>query len=123
LVAKGVLNKFALNYVEDERKNLTKKFPPKKEHSFADFNANFEITDDLLQKLVDAGVQEKVEYNEEQFLQSKNLIKLQLKALIVNDLWGINEYHQIMNEANESYLKAVEFLQNPELYNKALEKK
>ena len=123
LVAKGVINKFALNYIEDNRKELTKQFPSKKENSFTNFNVNFKITDDLLQKLIDKGTQEKVEFNEEQFLQSKDLIKIQLKALIANDLWGINEYYQVMNQVNNSFLKAVELLENPELYNSILSKR
>ncbi len=122
LVANGVINKFALSYVENNRKELTKKYPQKKESSFADFKANFEITDDLLQKLIDMGTQEKVEYNNEQFLQSKGLIKIQLKALISSDLWGMNEYYQVMNQLNDSYLKAVELMQNPDLYNNILKK-
>jgi carboxyl-terminal processing protease len=123
LVASGAMNKFALNYVENNRKELTKIYNPKKEGSFENFKANFQVTNDLLQKLIDAGTQEKVEYNEEQFLQSKALISLQLKAIIASDLWRMNEYHQIMNQANDSYLKAIEILQDQELYNRILGKK
>ena len=121
LAAKGAINKFALNYVENNRKELTKKYLPKKDGSFENFKANFELTDDLLQKLIDAGIQENVEYNEEQFSQSKDLIKVQLKSLIASDLWGMNEYYQIMNQVSDSYLKAVELLRDPKLYNKILE--
>ena len=123
LAAKGVINKSALNYVEDNRKEITKKYPLKKEDSFANFKAGFEITDDLIKKLIDAGTQEKVEYNEEQFLQSKDLITLQLKSLIASDIWRMNEYYQIMNQANDLYLKAIEILQDQKLYNQILEKK
>ena len=123
LVANGIVNKFALNYVEDNRKELTKKYPPKKENSFENFNTHFEITDNLLQKLIDKGTQEKIEYNEMEFLQSKDLIKIQLKALISNDMWGMNEYYRIMNQVNDPYMNAVEILQNMELYNKILENK
>ena len=122
LVAKGILYKFALEYVEQERKELQKKYPTKKEKSFADFNANFEITDEMLQKLIDAGTQEEVKYDEEQFLQSKDLIKLQFKARIASDIWGVNEFFQVINVVNDSFLKAVELLQNPEMYAKILEK-
>ena len=123
LAAKGVINKSALNYVENNRKEITKRYPVKKEGSFADFKANFDITEELLQKIIDAGTQEKVEYNEEQFLQSKNLIKIQLKSLIASDIWRMNEYYQIMNQTNDLYLKAVEILQDTELYNRILERK
>ncbi len=123
LVAKGIINKFILNYVEENRNALTKKFPSKKDNSFSNFNTTFNITDEVLQQLIDKGTQEKIEFNEEQFSQSKELIKIQLKALIASDLWGINEYYQVINQVNDSFLKAVELLQNPELYNKVLEKR
>jgi len=77
----------------------------------------------LLQQLVDKGTQEKITFNEEQFLQSKELIRIQIKALIASDLWGINEYYQVMNQVNDSFLKAVDLLKNPELYNRVLEKR
>jgi len=121
LIAKGVMNKFALNYVEANRKDIAKKYPKKKDNSFANFNADFQVTDDFLQKLVDAGTQEKVEYDEEQFLKSKHLLSVQLKAVIVSDIWGYNEYYQIMNQENELYQEAVRILQDPQLYNKILE--
>ena len=123
LVAKGIINKFILNYVEENRSTLTKNFPPKKDNSFTNFNADFNVTEEVLQQLVDKGTQEEVEFNEEQFLLSKDLIKIQLKALIASDLWGINEYYQVMNQVNDSFRKAIELLQNPELYNRVLEKK
>jgi carboxyl-terminal processing protease len=34
-----------------------------------------------------------------------------MKALIARDLWEMNEYFRIMNEKNESVMKAVELLQ------------
>jgi carboxyl-terminal processing protease len=121
LVAKGVINKFILNYTEKNRKELDKKYPVKKENSFDNFKTNFLITDDMLTEIVENGKQENIEYNDEEFLKSKDLIKMQLKALIARDHWDINEYYQIMNNANDSYLKAVEILQNPDLYTRNLE--
>ena len=123
LVARGVMNRFVLNYIENNRRELTRRYPPRRESSFENFRASFEVTDDLLQQLIDAGIQENIEFNEEQFLVSRDLIKLQIKALIASDLWKMNEYYQIMNQANDSYLKAIEILQNPEQYNRILGRK
>jgi carboxyl-terminal processing protease len=72
--------------------------------------------------LVEAGKAEKVDYNEEEFKKSKDLIALQLKAVIARDLWSVSEYYQIINQSNELYLKAVELLQSPEAYRNGFKK-
>ena len=76
----------------------------------------------MLQKLINAGTQEEIKYDEEQFLQSKNLIKLDYKARIAYDIWGTSAFHQIINAINDPYQKAIEILQNPEQYVKILER-
>ena len=70
--------------------------------------------------MTDAGEKEKVEFNEEQFTQSKPLIKKQLKAMIARDLWNTSEYYQIMNDENPIFLKGVEALRDKELYKKGM---
>lgn len=57
-----------------------------------------------------------------QFEKSKPLIKLQIKALIARNLWGMNEYYQIINDKNDALQKAVEIIENNEMYNKLIGK-
>ena len=120
LVAKGVVNKFILNYMENKRNSLLKDYPKDKKRSFKDFDEKFEISDDMLNELIVMGEKENVKHNEEEYNKSKELLKLQLKAIIARDLWDMNEYYQIMNKIDDSYLKALEILQKPEMYNKSL---
>jgi carboxyl-terminal processing protease len=121
LVAKGIINKFILNYTEDNRKELDRKYPVKKENSFDNFKVGFQITDAMLNEIIENGKKENIEYKEDEFLKSKDLIKMQLKALIARDHWDMNEYYQIMNNVNDPYLKAVEILQTPGMYNRSLQ--
>ena len=125
LAAKNVLNNFVLNYLDKNRSALEKKYntngnDKKKEAGFAQFKQMFQLTDADLKEVTDAGEKEKVEYNEEQFTQSKPLIKKQLKAMIARDLWNTNEYYQIMNDENPIFLKGVEALRDKELYKKGM---
>lgn len=125
LAAKNVLNNFVLNYLDKHRSALEKKYntngnEKKKEAGFAQFNQTFQLTDADLKEVTDAGEKEKVEFNEEQFTQSKPLIMKQLKAMIARDLWNTSEYYQIMNEENPIFLKGVEALRNKELYKKGM---
>lgn len=125
LAAKNVLNNFVLNYLDKNRSTLEKKYntngnDKKKEAGFAQFKQTFQLTDADLKEVTDAGEKEKVEYNEEQFTQSKPLIKKQLKAMIARDLWNTSEYYQIMNDENPIFLKGVEALRDKELYKKGM---
>ncbi len=127
LAAKNVLNNFVLNYLDKNRSTLEKKYnvnnAKKKEAGFAQYNQTFEISDQDLKEVTEAGEKEKVEFNEEQFKQSKALIKKQLKAMIARDLWNTNEYYQIMNDENPIFLKGLEALKNKDLYNKGMSTK
>lgn len=128
LAAKNVLNNFVLNYLDNNRSSLEKKYnvkgnEKKKEAGFTEFNRTFAISDNDLKEITDAGEKEKVEFDEEQFKQSKALIKKQVKAMIARDLWNTNEYYQIMNDENPIYLKGVEALKNKALYDRGMSSK
>jgi len=75
----------------------------------------------LLQQLIKEGEKEQIPYNEAQFNTSKELVKLQLKALIARDLWDVNAYYQIMDVENSSLQKAIEILETPGAYEKILQ--
>ena len=77
LVAKGVVIKTTMNFIEKNRKALLDKYK-----TFEKFNEKFEIDDQLLNYLREAADKEKIEFNEEQYNKALPLIKAQLKALI-----------------------------------------
>ena len=109
LVAKGIVSKFTMKYIENHRKELTGEYK-----NFEDFNKKFNISNDMLSALREMGDKEEVKFNEEQYQKSLPLIKTQLKALIARDLWDINEYFRVMNTTNESVQKALEILNSRE---------
>ena len=109
LVAKGIVSKFTMKYIENHRKELTSEYK-----NFEDFNKKFNISNDMLSTLREMGDKEEVKFNEEQYQKSLPLIKTQLKALIARDLWDINEYFRVMNTTNESVQKALEILNSGE---------
>jgi carboxyl-terminal processing protease len=73
-----------------------------------------------LEELKEVAGAEGIIFNEEQFNKSKELISLQLKALIARDLWSMNEYYRIMDAENESLQKAIQLLKTPGAYEKLL---
>ncbi|OAV75412.1 Carboxy-terminal processing protease CtpB precursor [Bacteroidales bacterium Barb7] len=113
--AAGLLNRVAMNYLDRQRSELSGKY-----HTFKAYKQKFRVTDDILQELKDLAATDSIEYNEEQYTKSEPLISLQIKALIARDMYEMNEYFQIINDANESLKEALRIINDPEAYNKEL---
>lgn len=105
LVAKGVVIKTTMKYIEKHRKELQNKY-----QKFEAFNEKFEIGDEILNEMLADAEKEKIKFDEEQYRKSLPLIKTQLKALIARDLWDMNEYFQVMNTTNRSVQQALKVL-------------
>lgn len=114
LVAKGVVIKTTMKFIEKNRKELQNKYK-----KFETFNDKFEISDEVLANMRSLADQEKIKFDEKQYQKSLPLIKTQLKALIARDLWDMNEYFQIMNTTNNSVLQALKVL-NEGAYEKVV---
>jgi len=117
LVARGIVNKVCIQFIDKNRTELKKKYP-----SFEKFKSSYNVDEELLNQLLVVADKEKVKikFDSVQYEASKPLIRLQLKALIARDLWEMNEYYQIMDADNESLLKAIQILQTPGTYEKIL---
>jgi carboxyl-terminal processing protease len=55
-----------------------------------------------------------VKYDEEQYLASLPLIKVQLKALIARDLWDMSQFYEIFNHTDKTVMKGLEVIQQKE---------
>ena len=102
---KGVLLKVHFQLIDAHRDEWMSTYA-----DYADFSQKFELSEQMMQQLIEEGKKEGIAYDEEQFQKSEPLIKLQLKALIARDLWDMNEYYHTINVVNESVNKAVELL-------------
>lgn len=106
LAAKGSIINTSLRYIDSHRAELKAAYK-----DFETFDKRFEVGPDLLQQLVEQGNKAGVKYEEALYAEAVPMLKIQMKALIARDLWEQNEYYRVMNESNESVLKAVELLQ------------
>lgn len=111
LVARGVMNKTIVQYIEQNRNKLKSLYP-----TFDAYEARYNTPDTFIVALVNAGEKESIKQDKKQLETSKALIRLQAKALIARDLWGTNAYYRIMNTENESLKKAVEAFKQPALF-------
>lgn len=108
LVRKGILNTFALSYVDDHRDDLSRKYAGAEQ-----FRSMFTV-DQLLLDALDAQARtEGVASDPNGMERSKELIALRLKALIARDLWDTSAYWQVINANNpvdRSFQRALEVL-------------
>ncbi len=105
LVAKGVIIKTTMKFIENHRKELQSKY-----RKFETFHDKFEIGDEVLTNMRVLADKENIRFDEAQYQKSLPLIKTQLKALIARDLWDMNEYFQLMNTTNNSVTQALKVL-------------
>ena len=117
LVASGLVNRVAMNYLDRNREQMNAKYA-----KFKKYKKDFEVTEDILQDLLNLAKEEKIEFNEKQYNHSKPLIRLQVKALIARDLYDMTEYFQIINDNEPSFLKALEIINDEEEYNRLLKR-
>ena len=115
VVSLGLVNRVAMDYLDVNRKEMNKKYA-----KFETFKNKFQVTDEILQELQKLATDEKIEFNEEQYNKSKNLISLQIKALIARDLFDMNEYYQIINDQNMSLKEALRIINDEAAYSKVL---
>ena len=104
LAAKGIVISANLRYVDNNRKQLKKRYP-----DFQSFFNGFEVPRALIDEIVAEGKKQKVEPKDEaEMKQTLPYLRTQLKALIARDLWDMSEYFQIINIQNPILQKALE---------------
>lgn len=116
LIAKGVLNKFAVSYVDDNRAQLKKQY--KSEAQFVD---TFTVTDEMLDQLVELGDKEGVEVNAGQLETSRKAIITIVKAIIGRDLFETSTYFRVTNPTlNPVYTTGLDLIRDPATYHSIL---
>ena len=115
LVASGVVNKSILSFVDENRNQLKKEY-----HSFEQFDQQFSISGELINKLVTEGEKQDIKKNDEELKISEKLMRVQLKALIARDLFDTSEYFETINTLSEAYMKAIELVETKKEYTQLL---
>lgn len=100
LYNKNIIREYTLNYYR-KNKNTLEKMP------FEKFKANFEVTDKMLQDVVQMAREAEVEYNEAEFNRSKNLLRNNLKAFIARSVYGNQGFFPILHQSDEEFQQAI----------------
>lgn len=106
LAAKGLVVNASLKYIDNNRKELKKKYS-----SFDKFVESYEIPQEVIDGIYEEGKKQKVEpADDEEIAHTTASLKTQLKALVARDIWDMSQYFQIINETNDVVRKAVELI-------------
>jgi carboxyl-terminal processing protease len=107
LQARCIVLNANLRYVDDNRRQLTKKYG-----NFNIFRKGFEIPQTVIDNIMEEGRKLDITPQDDDELQrTLSYLKLQLKALVARDLWGMDEYFAIMNENSPIVQEAVRLLE------------
>ena len=123
---KGILQKYIRTVIDAKRKTYQEQYP-----SLESFKKNFTVTNSMLDDLINLYKKEKAEELEEKTYQltdeqkvdlekSKPLLLQYIKIYIAREVYGENEFYQLLNPMYDSYNKAVEIISNEEEYNRLL---
>lgn len=116
LTAKGILNRFAISYVDTNRKQLSKTYPT--EESFLE---GFAVTPEMIDEMVRLGETDSVKPNPEQLAISRQTIETILKGIIGRDLFETQTYFKVVNPVlNPVYVRGLEIANDPEEYRRLL---
>lgn len=115
LVRGGHLNAFTLTYTNKNRKAMQERYP-----EFADYKKKFKVDQSIINELVAYAQREDstLVFDEEGYNESEFLLKLRIKAIFAQNLWGFKEFYEVYNESNEILQRAVEIIESKE-YSKA----
>jgi len=107
LIRKGVFNRFTLEYSNRERNKLKRQYP-----LLEMYIQGFELDEKLVGDFLAMAADEKVEWNEQQFKLSEQMIKYQIKALIARNIWDMNAYWQVMAEIDDTLIQALDIFKD-----------
>ncbi len=115
LSRKNVVYTGVLDIMDTKRDELKQNFS-----DFKVYSEKFEVTDEMIEKIIAAGEKEGVKRDEKSIEFARPLMKKQMKAIIARDLFSMSHYFQIMNDDDEVIQKALESMSRKGSYEKIL---
>ena len=109
VMAKGLINRFVISYVDANRKKIRKQFPDDEA-----FVAGFQVTPDMLSKLKEMADKEDIEYDAEQAETSRPLFENVIKGLIGRDIYDSSTYFKVYNQHDPIFREALRLINSDE---------
>lgn len=104
LAAKGIVTDVILRYIDNNRKQLKRKYP-----AFEKFDAEYTVPQQVLDDIKKQGEKKDVKpKDEEEEKRTMPYLENQLKALVARDIWDMDEYFHVFNETSDIVEKGLE---------------
>ena len=114
--AKGILNQYAIKYVDKNRKSIAKQYS-----TVNAFDRGFVVTDEMMRDLIAMGEGDSIKYDEEKYRTSERLLKDIVKGLIARDVYGDQSaYSIVINHRNPDLKAAYDILNDRERFDRLL---
>lgn len=110
LIRKGILNRFSLTWVNENRTKLQEKYV-----NFDRYNEKINI-EKLTKELIVFASSEGLEYNKDQFKAAEKVIQIRLKANIAQNLYNFSKFYEVNNALNQPLQIAVDLLEEGSLF-------
>lgn len=116
LVAKGILNRFCITYVDRNRSRLNREYP-----DVDAFIAKFSVDSAMMDDIVKLGVADSVKLDPAQLERSRPMIETIVKGVIARDLFDTSAYFRVVNpQLSPMYREALGLINDERRYNKLL---
>lgn len=107
IVSKGIVSRFVIDYVDQNRDVLHKKY-----RSFEAFNEKFPNEEPIMDLFSNLYKSENPDKELSLTEDSRSYILTIIKAYIARDLWGNNEFYQVLNQTEEEFIYALSVMEN-----------
>lgn len=116
LVAKGILNRFCITYVDRNRSQLNREYP-----DVDAFIAKFSVDSAMIDDIVKLGVADSVKLDSVQLERSRPMIESIVKGIIARDLFDTSAYFRVVNpQLSPVYREALGLINDERRYNRLL---
>jgi carboxyl-terminal processing protease len=102
---KGLINEFATQYIDDNRKTLVQKYP-----DVNTFVANFNIDNAILDKFIEFAAKGGVPRDDKGLASSGEEIRYVTKGLIARGLFNVDAYFQVISAKDNEVQKAINLI-------------
>lgn len=111
LIRNGIFSRFSLNYVNDHREELQKKYP-----TFDAYKEGFK-PEKIVKELIAYGEAEGVEYDDASYHEAEQTVLIRLKANMAQNLYDRTKFYEIINDLNSELQEAINILQSGKAFD------
>lgn len=105
IVSKGALSRGTKTYTDKNRKRLLREFD-----TFEKFEQSFDETDKIEKAILKEADTEKIKYTESDVEETRQLLRLQARALVAQSLYGPEYYFRVTSSLNDALQTTIKYI-------------